>query len=243
MKEKKCKTCNQLKKINEFKSKYCYIQKKYYLKNNCEICEKLKRQKYNLINAEKIKEQKRIYYLNNKERLNFYNKIYREKNFKAISERKKIYYSKPENIINRNKKFNKYWKKRYNENPEFKFNHDMRVLINNAIKRTQFKKKNKTVEILGCSIKEFNKHIKDKFYLKMNWNNRSEWHIDHIIPLKAAKTEFEVVALNHYTNLQPLWAKDNLTKGDSFNKEDFDNYMSWYIKNVRTEEEYNSLTL
>jgi len=77
----------------------------------------------------------------------------------------------------------------------------------------------------------------------MNWHNKGKWHIDHIIPLKAAKTEFEVIALNHYTNLQPLWAKDNLTKRDSYNKEDFDNYMSWYIKNVRTEEEYNSLTL
>ena len=47
----------------------------------------------------------------------------------------------------------------------------------------------------------------------MTWNNRSEWHIDHIIPLSSAKTEEELYKLFHYTNLQPLWAKDNLIKG------------------------------
>ena len=39
------------------------------------------------------------------------------------------------------------------------------------------------------------------------------WHIDHIVPLATAKTEEQVAKLNHYTNIQPLWAKDNLSKG------------------------------
>ena len=47
----------------------------------------------------------------------------------------------------------------------------------------------------------------------MNWDNRSEWHIDHIVPLSSANTEEELIRLCHYTNLQPLWAEDNLKKG------------------------------
>ena len=49
----------------------------------------------------------------------------------------------------------------------------------------------------------------------MSWDNYGYygWHIDHIIPLSFAKTEEETYKLCHYTNLQPLWANDNLTKG------------------------------
>ena len=46
----------------------------------------------------------------------------------------------------------------------------------------------------------------------MTWENRSEWHVDHIIPLATAKTEEDVYRLNHYTNLQPLWAHENIRK-------------------------------
>ena len=55
----------------------------------------------------------------------------------------------------------------------------------------------------------------------MNWENRGLWHIDHIIPLATAKTEDEIIRLNHYTNLQPLWAIDNLKKGTRNEKKIF----------------------
>ena len=47
----------------------------------------------------------------------------------------------------------------------------------------------------------------------MCWLNHGDWHIDHKIPLAAAKTKEDVIRLNHYTNLQPLWAAENLAKG------------------------------
>ena len=53
-----------------------------------------------------------------------------------------------------------------------------------------------------------------KFTTGMSWENRNEWHIDHKIPLSSAKTEEEIYELCHYTNLQPLWAFDNLSKGN-----------------------------
>ena len=47
----------------------------------------------------------------------------------------------------------------------------------------------------------------------MTWANRSDWHIDHIRPMSEASSEAEVLALNHFTNLRPMWALDNLRKG------------------------------
>ncbi len=50
----------------------------------------------------------------------------------------------------------------------------------------------------------------------MSWNNRSEWHIDHKIPLASAKTKEDVIRLGHYTNLVPLWSVDNLKRDLKF---------------------------
>jgi hypothetical protein len=57
--------------------------------------------------------------------------------------------------------------------------------------------------------------LEKQFVVGMSWDNRNKWHIDHIIPLSSAKTEEEIYKLAHYTNLQPLWAEDNLSKGDT----------------------------
>lgn len=65
---------------------------------------------------------------------------------------------------------------------------------------------------LGCSLDAARDHIESQFRPGMTWGNHGEWHIDHIIPLASAKTESELFGLLHYTNLQPLWAKENLTK-------------------------------
>jgi hypothetical protein len=51
----------------------------------------------------------------------------------------------------------------------------------------------------------------------MNWENRDQWHVDHIVPLATAKNEQDVIALNHFSNLRPLWAKENLQKGSKLN--------------------------
>ena len=50
----------------------------------------------------------------------------------------------------------------------------------------------------------------------MSWDNHGEWHIDHITPISYAKTEEDVLKLNHFSNFQPLWEFDNLSKGNRF---------------------------
>jgi hypothetical protein len=91
----------------------------------------------------------------------------------------------------------------------------MKQTIRNRINR--FHQTNKrTEEILGCSYDFFKSYIESKFVNDMNWENQGKWHYDHIKPISLAKTEEEVLLLNHYTNFQPLWQKDNLQKSDKW---------------------------
>jgi len=96
----------------------------------------------------------------------------------------------------------------------------LKTNISNSIRRSiynnGFKKHTKTHKIIGCSFKEFKKHLESQFQEGMTWENygRNGWHIDHIYPVSKAKDERHLIELNHYTNLQPLWEKDNLSKGN-----------------------------
>lgn len=92
----------------------------------------------------------------------------------------------------------------------FKLKTDMRNSVNRYLKyRSQ-----KTFDIVGCSPEFLKEHLESQFIDGMGWDNRVEWHIDHIIPLSSAKTEDDLYRLCHYTNLQPLWAEDNLKKSN-----------------------------
>lgn len=90
----------------------------------------------------------------------------------------------------------------------------IRGLLKKAFDRNGYTKRSKSNEILGCDWDFFKKHLENQFLKGMTWENRSEWHIDHIIPISSAKTEEDVIKLNHYTNLRPLWAADNLRKSN-----------------------------
>lgn len=73
----------------------------------------------------------------------------------------------------------------------------------------------RTIELLGCTGAEAMAHIERQFKPGMSWDNRREWHVDHIKPL--AKFDMTDPAQQrqafHYTNLQPLWASENMAKG------------------------------
>ena len=75
---------------------------------------------------------------------------------------------------------------------------------------------NKTFIIIGCIPEYLKEHIENQFTDGMCWENYGlyGWHIDHIIPLSSANTEDEIYKLCHYTNLQPLWAEENMKKSN-----------------------------
>ena len=82
------------------------------------------------------------------------------------------------------------------------------------MKNKGWRKNGRTEQLVGADCETVKKHIESLFKNGMTWENHGKWHIDHIIPLASAKTEEEVIRLFHYTNLQPLWAKENLSKSD-----------------------------
>ena len=81
------------------------------------------------------------------------------------------------------------------------------------MKKNKIDRTNRTFDLVGCSPQELKIYLEQKFINDMSWENQGKWHIDHIIPLSSAKTEEELYKLCHFTNLQPMWANDNIKKG------------------------------
>lgn len=99
-----------------------------------------------------------------------------------------------------------------NLNESAKLARRLRNRLYYALKNKNWKKNTHFVEYIGCDRDTLLNHIESQFQQGMSWNNMSEWHVDHIIPLSSAKSEEEMYTLCHYTNLQPLWAVENIKK-------------------------------
>ncbi len=163
----------------------------------------------------------------NKAKEMLYNKEYHEKHKKKASDRKKKNHIENPNQRKDNmdnwRKLNRdheksYKKNKLKTNPVFKVSCAIRTLIHTKLKQGSYTKKSKTYEILGCSFDEFKNHLEKQFEPWMNWNNHGlykskifnyGWDIDHRVPTSSAKTEEELLKLNHFTNLQPLCSYTN----------------------------------
>ena len=133
---------------------------------------------------------------------------------------------KKRNILNNNWKKNNpekknklqrlYRKRRNARDPGFKLLANCRTQIHRVLKGNI--KSKKTKELLGCTVEELKRHLSSKFIDNMSFENYGKWHVDHIKP--CAKFDFtkpeEQVKCFHYTNLQPLWAIDNIKKGAKY---------------------------
>jgi len=77
------------------------------------------------------------------------------------------------------------------------------------------KKSSKTIELIGCTWEFLEWHIEQQFAHGMTWENRGLWHVDHIRPCSSydLTNPEQQKRCFHYSNLRPLWAKDNLSKG------------------------------
>ena len=177
------------------------------------------------------KERERQYRLKNKERLNEYHRKWssseeakkKKKEYYLKTKEKQLKYwveyrKKPEN----KKKFNLYYKNWINNKLKtdihFKLKQQLSHRIFMALKGKV--KSKRTKDLLGCTIEELWSHLEKSFKPGMTKENYGKWHVDHIRPCASfdlIKPE-EQAKCFHYTNLQSLWAYENMSKGASILK-------------------------
>jgi len=154
--------------------------------------------KYNAAHTEEKKIRDRAYFNRNIEAIRQQTALYYLNNKKAVIARRRVYQ-----------------RERRHSDLIYKLQTSLRSRLNTAIKQAY--KSGSAVSDLGCSIQQFKTYLESKFQPGMSWDNWSKtgWHIDHKIPLASFdltdRQQFKKAA--HFTNLQPMWAKDNLRKG------------------------------
>jgi hypothetical protein len=202
--EKNCTKCGLNKNINDFpKCSEC----KDGFRNKCKECTKEILDKWKVNNPDS-------------------HKLWREKNLEYDKERKKKHYQdNRDEYLRRGNEYRKnntekvnqwvreYRKKRFTDDEVFKLTFTVRSRIRNFLKLTNTLKLGQTFDLIGCTPQELKTYIENQFTEGMSWDNHGEWHIDHIKPLSSGKTKEDIMRLCHFTNLQPLWANDNLKKG------------------------------
>ena len=140
-----------------------------------------------------------------------------EKYLEEYRAKRRIYEKKKRESMSAKEKEERNRKRRERErgDPLLIIKNRIRCRTKGAIRAMNIRKKSSTHEMLGCSWLTLKSHLEKRFSKGMTWDNIGRWHIDHIIPLSSARTEKELIRLAHFSNLQPLWAKDNLVKNDS----------------------------
>jgi hypothetical protein len=133
--------------------------------------------------------------------------------YRSRQEELNEYHRRHRQVNGRNKKQARIYKNWYNNTPRGLVANRLRSRLQSVLKQ----KLSTTPTLVGCTWDHLVSHLEARFLPGMTWENRREWHIDHIRPLAS----FDLLdheqqrAANHYTNLQPLWAEDNLRKGAS----------------------------
>jgi len=137
-------------------------------------------------------------------------KEYRKNNKEKILEKQKEYYE------NNKEKISEYQRERRQNDPVFRMIDNYRRRTRKAY--TEGIKSKGTMELLGCTGIELKEYLEKQFQPGMTHENYGEWHIDHIRPIASfdLSDPKQEQACFHYTNLQPLWAQHNLSKGAKY---------------------------
>tara|TARA_Y100000296_G_C5096260_1_gene217526 strand:+ start:63 stop:851 length:789 start_codon:yes stop_codon:yes gene_type:complete len=166
---------------------------------------------------DKILLQKKKHLEENREEINSLKRIRYKKNREKILLQDKKYKSSPKGRA----KINKRVCEKLRTDPKFKLNSRIRSRIHEVLKAKGKRKALSSLEYLGVPNIDFLKrHLESQFKPGMNWQNNTirGWHIDHIIPCSSFNFNDinEIKKCWHYTNLQPLWAIDNIRKSNKF---------------------------
>lgn len=164
--------------------------------------------RYYLKHKEEIRKKQKLYYLKNKDKFREKGKKWHDNNIEKCRESVKKWTTKNK------KKIKKYLDLHFKENLNAKLSRSLRTRLYSLIKCSPDSAQLQS--LIGCTFSEFISYISSKFKTGMSWENHSKygWHLDHIKPCSAfdLTQKEEIKKCFHYTNFQPLWAKDNLSK-------------------------------
>ena len=197
----------------ENKDKAKEYHKEYRLKNKEKIKEYRKEycKKYYSENKEKIREKNKRFYLENKEKI----KNWRSENKEERKEWQARY--RAENLDKVRQRERQRAQRRLESSPKHRIHASFRAGMHRSIKD---KRKSKSFDLVGYSREDLIIHLEKKFAPGMSWENYGKWHIDHIRPLSwfnlESKHDAEFKVCWALDNLQPLWASDNIKKGNRF---------------------------
>lgn len=221
---KKCVGCSEVLATDLF-----YLSKTTSdgFMSKCKKCTLQTQKKRNDANKDAIRIRNKKYNEDKKLYISINKKIYYQKNIDLIKEKQKIYrktkvkWSLRSDIWRKQNldRVNEYWRFYHNKKKkdvQYKLKKVLRSRLKNALNHNL--KTGSAVNNLGCSVEELKLHLESKFQPGMNWDNHGDWHIDHIKPLASfdLTKEDDLNLACHYTNLQPLWAIDNLIKKDKY---------------------------
>ena len=199
-----CKTCNTEKPEKEFNKAPSNLSG---LTLHCRKCINQKvRERRNSDSAfvARIREKAKESYQRNKSKRRQKSAEYYRKNRDAVLNRHKKYQRENAQAI-----FTKI-KERKQKDPAFRVTCSLRSRLR------RFIKKERTFPGVGCTRDELNAHIESLWDEGMTWENYGQWHIDHIMPCSSfdLMDPKQIAECFHYTNLQPLWAKENIMKSN-----------------------------
>ena len=220
---KRCTICKESKPETEF---HRQASRPDGLGNWCKPCKAVKKREAYLANRDSVLAKMAEYRKANPEKVSQAKKASRLKKYDEYRERERAaYWNNREAALakqaqyrgaNREAKARRdraYVTERMKTDPMFRLAYAARNRIFYAMRRRSVAKQGKTRDLLGCDWETLRAHLERRFHAGMTWDNYGEWHVDHIVPLASAETAEQLHALCHYTNLQPLWAADNIRKG------------------------------
>lgn len=193
------------------------IECKYIYKNSEKYKTLAKKRRQTDVEKEKSRKQSKKYHKENRdkilEKMKARNAIYYQNNSDKIKANATKY--QKENATQRTN-YKKQWAKDKSiKDPSFKMGLVCRRMLQRALGVSGQVKYKRTVDYLPYSSDDLVNHLESKFKDGMTWENYGKWHIDHIIPISyfIKNKIIDPAIINALTNLQPLWASENMSKG------------------------------
>jgi len=211
---KACSKCKETKDSTEFnKSKSASDG----LRSECRCCQSIYSKKYYPKNKGAVAARSKKWREENKDTVSAYHKQYRIENKQSLAAKAKIYNEENKEKIKETKhkykgRRNSMRRKRYANDRNYRTITVMRTRMNKVLAGVS--KSKPMLELLGCSLDHFHFHIEQQFTDGMTWDNRGDWHYDHIQPCSSFDQDDpkQQEICWHYTNYQPMWAEDNISK-------------------------------